>query len=155
MTDPDFADRTYIEPLTAQALTEIIRRERPDALLPTLGGQTALNLAMKLHKKGVLSRYNVEMIGARPDVINKAEDRELFKEAMERIGLDMPRSVSVHSLEEAHEAQKKLDCWPVVIRPGFTLGGTGGGIAHSEEEFDTIVQRGKSPLKAGKNLNWK
>ena len=142
MTDPDFADRTYIEPLTAQALTEIIRRERPDALLPTLGGQTALNLAMKLHKKGVLSRYNVEMIGARPDVINKAEDRELFKEAMERIGLDMPRSVSVHSLEEAHEAQKKLDCWPVVIRPGFTLGGTGGGIAHSEEEFDTIVQRG-------------
>ncbi|MCK9181624.1 MAG: carbamoyl-phosphate synthase large subunit [Fibrobacteraceae bacterium] len=142
MTDPDFADRTYIEPLTAQALTEIIRRERPDALLPTLGGQTALNLAMKLHKKGVLSRYNVEMIGARPEVINKAEDRELFKEAMIRIGLDMPRSVSAHSMEEAVAAQKTLNCWPVVIRPGFTLGGTGGGIAHDEEEFKTIVQRG-------------
>src|SRR5574344_693667 len=142
MTDPDFADRTYIEPLTAQALTEIIRRERPDALLPTLGGQTALNLAMKLAKKGVLSRYNVEMIGALPDVINKAEDRELFKEAMIRIGLDMPRSVSAHSMEEAREAQKKLGCWPVVIRPGFTLGGTGGGIAHDPEEFEAICQRG-------------
>ena len=142
MTDPDFADRTYIEPLTAQALTEIIRRERPDALLPTLGGQTALNLAMKLAKKGVLSRYNVEMIGARPDVINKAEDRELFKEAMIRIGLDMPRSVSAHSMEEARAAQKTLNCWPVVIRPGFTLGGTGGGIAHDPEEFETICQRG-------------
>ena len=142
MTDPDFADRTYIEPLTAQALTEIIRRERPDALLPTLGGQTALNLAMKLHKKGILSRYNVEMIGARPDVINKAEDRELFKEAMERIGLDMPRSISANTLEEAIAARNSLDCWPVVIRPGFTLGGTGGGIAHNEEEFETIVQRG-------------
>lgn len=106
MTDPDFADHAYIEPLTAQALTEIIRRERPDALLPTLGGQTALNLAMKLHKKGVLSRYNVEMIGARPDVINKAEDRELFKEAMERIGLDMPRSISANTLEEANSARK-------------------------------------------------
>src|SRR5574344_413855 len=142
MTDPDFADRTYIEPLTAQALTEIIRRERPDALLPPLGGQTALNLAMKLAKKGVLSRYNVEMIGARPDVINKAEDRELFKEAMIRIGLDMPRSVSAHSMEEAREAQKKLCCWPVVIRPGFPLGGTGGGIAHDPEEFEAICQRG-------------
>ncbi len=142
MTDPDFADRTYIEPLTAQALTEIIRRERPDALLPTMGGQTALNLAMKLHKKGVLARYNVEMIGAKPDVINKAEDRSLFKEAMIRIGLDMPRSVSAHSMEEAREAQKSLDCWPVVIRPGFTLGGTGGGIAHDPEEFETICQRG-------------
>ncbi len=142
MTDPDFADRTYIEPLTAQALTEIIRRERPDALLPTLGGQTALNLAMKLHKKGVLSRYNVEMIGARPDVINKAEDRELFKEAMERIGLDMPQSISANTLEEAIAAREKLGVWPVVIRPGFTLGGTGGGIAHNQEEFETIVQRG-------------
>ena len=142
MTDPDFADRTYIEPLTAQALTEIIRRERPDALLPTLGGQTALNLAMKLHKKGVLSRYNVEMIGARPDVINKAEDRELFKEAMERIGLDMPQSISANTLEEAVAAREKLGVWPVVIRPGFTLGGTGGGIAHNQEEFETIVQRG-------------
>ena len=142
MTDPDFADRTYIEPLTAQALTEIIRRERPDALLPTLGGQTALNLAMKLHKKGVLSRYNVEMIGARPDVINKAEDRELFKEAMERIGLDMPQSISANTLEQAIAAREKLGVWPVVIRPGFTLGGTGGGIAHNQEEFETIVQRG-------------
>lgn len=142
MTDPDFADRTYIEPLTAQALTEIIRRERPDALLPTLGGQTALNLAMKLYRRGVLTRYNVEMIGAKPEVIEKAEDRELFKEAMQRIGLDMPRSVSVHSMEEAHAARESLGCWPLVIRPGFTLGGTGGGIAHNEEEFKAICERG-------------
>ena len=142
MTDPDFADRTYIEPLTAQALTEIIRRERPDALLPTLGGQTALNLAMKLYRRGVLTRYNVEMIGAKPEVIEKAEDRELFKEAMQRIGLEMPRSVSVHSMEEAHAARESLGCWPLVIRPGFTLGGTGGGIAHNEEEFKAICERG-------------
>lgn len=142
MTDPDFADRTYIEPLTTQALTEIIRRERPDALLPTLGGQTALNLAMKLHQKGVLAKYNVEMIGAKPEVINKAEDRTLFKEAMMRIGLDMPRSVSAHSMEEAFKAQKELNCWPLVIRPGFTLGGTGGGIAHDFQEFETICKRG-------------
>ncbi|MDR1760019.1 MAG: carbamoyl-phosphate synthase large subunit [Fibrobacter sp.] len=142
MTDPDFADRTYIEPLTVQALTEIIRRERPDALLPTLGGQTALNLAMDLHREGVLARYNVEVIGVRPEVINKAEDRKLFKEAMLQIGLEMPRSVSVHSVEEAWEAQRALDCWPVVIRPGFTLGGTGGGIAHNPDEFEVICRRG-------------
>ncbi len=142
MTDPDFADRTYIEPLNVQALTEIIRRERPDALLPTLGGQTALNLAMDLHREGVLARYNVEVIGVCPEVINKAEDRKLFKEAMLRIGLEMPRSISVHSVEEAWEAQRTLDCWPLVIRPGFTLGGTGGGIAHNPEEFEVICRRG-------------
>ena len=142
MTDPEFADRTYIEPLTADALTEIIRRERPDALLPTLGGQTALNLAMELHERGVLERYGVEMIGARPEAIRKAEDRGLFKEAMLKIGLDLPRSATAHSLEEAVAVRDQLGVFPLVIRPGFTLGGTGGGIARTPEEFEAIVRRG-------------
>jgi carbamoyl-phosphate synthase large subunit len=142
MTDPEFADRTYIEPLDLASLTAIIRRERPDALLPTLGGQTALNLAMELSAAGVLERCGVEMLGARADVINKAEDRNLFKAAMANIGLDLPLSASAHSLEEAHEVQKQIGRWPVVIRPGFTLGGTGGGIAYDEKEFVEIVRRG-------------
>jgi carbamoyl-phosphate synthase large subunit len=141
MTDPDFADRTYIEPLTSDMLAAIIRRERPQALLPTLGGQTALNLAMELAKSGVLEKFGVEMIGARADVINKAEDRQLFKEAMLRIGLDMPRSGSAHTIEEARAVREKLGL-PLVIRPGFTLGGTGGGIAYTDKEFDEIAQRG-------------
>jgi carbamoyl-phosphate synthase large subunit len=141
MTDPEFADRTYIEPLTVDMLTAIIRRERPQALLPTLGGQTALNLAMELHRAGVLKKFDVEMIGARADVIEKAEDRQLFKEAMLRIGLDMPRSGSAHSLEEARAVRDQLGL-PLVIRPGFTLGGTGGGIAYTDKEFDEIAQRG-------------
>ena len=142
MTDPEFADRTYIEPLTVEILTEIIRRERPDALLPTLGGQTALNLAMNLDSQGVLKRYKVDMIGARADVIQKAEDRQLFKEAMRSINLDLPHSGSAHTLEEAKKVQQEIGTWPVVIRPGFTLGGTGGGIAYNAEEFDEIVTRG-------------
>jgi carbamoyl-phosphate synthase large subunit len=142
MTDPEFADRTYIEPLTADILCEIIRRERPDALLPTLGGQTALNLGIELHDKGILKRYGVEMIGARADVIRKAEDRQLFKEAMIRIGLDVPRSGSAHTLEEARKVQATIGNYPVVIRPGFTLGGTGGGIAYNDQEFEEIVRRG-------------
>ncbi|MEI6516857.1 MAG: carbamoyl-phosphate synthase large subunit, partial [bacterium] len=142
MTDPEFADRTYIEPLTAAILEEIIRRERPDALLPTLGGQTALNLGIELHDRGILKRYGVEMIGAKAEVIRKAEDRALFKAAMQKIGLDMPKSGSAHTLAEAHVVQKQIGCYPVVIRPGFTLGGTGGGIAFSESEFEEIVQRG-------------
>src|SRR5574344_2413872 len=124
MTDPDFADRTYIEPLTAQALTEIIRRERPDALLPTLGGQTALNLAMELEKKGILERYQVELIGATAEAINKAEDRLLFKQTMQGIGLDLPRSGSAHSMAEAQAVGEAIGSWPLIIRPGFTLGGT-------------------------------
>jgi carbamoyl-phosphate synthase large subunit len=141
MTDPEFAHRTYIEPLNAEVLQEIIRRERPDALLPTLGGQTALNLGMALHKSGTLTRYGVEMIGARAEVIEKAEDRNLFKKAMAGIGLDLPASESVHSIEEAREVRDRLG-YPVVIRPGFTLGGTGGGIAADDAQFEQIAQRG-------------
>jgi len=149
MTDPDFADRTYIEPLTKESLTEIIRRERPDALLPTLGGQTALNLAMELADSGILEIYGVEMLGATPNVIRKAEDRGLFKEAMKNIELEMPRSETAHSYEEACRIKENLGTWPLVIRPGFTLGGTGGGIAHNEEEFKEICERGLyySPTK--------
>ena len=142
MTDPEFADRTYIEPLSVESVQEVIRRERPDALLPTLGGQTALNLAISLHEAGILERYGVEMIGARPDVIRAAEDRDLFKQAMRRIGLDLPRSGSARSLDEACEVARELGSYPLVIRPGFTLGGTGGGIAREESEFKEIVRRG-------------
>ena len=142
MTDPEFADRTYIEPLDVNIVGEIVRRERPDALLPTVGGQTGLNLAMALHEAGVLSRYGVEMIGARAEVIRKAEDRNLFKKAMQHVGIDVLRSDSAHSLEEAFAVQRKLGAYPVVIRPGFTLGGTGGGIARYDAEFAEIVGRG-------------
>ena len=142
MTDPEMAPHTYIEPITPEAIHEIIRRERPDALLPTLGGQTALNAAMEVARQGILKRYNVEMIGADADAIARAEDRELFKEAMEKLGLDMPVSVSCHTMDEAKAAAQKIGTWPLIIRPGFTLGGTGGGIAHEPEEFETIVQRG-------------
>ena len=141
MTDPEFADRTYIEPLTADMLAAVIRREKPDALLPTLGGETGLNLAMELHKSGVLEKHGVELIGARAEVIEKAEDRLLFKEAMLRIGLDMPKSGSAHTIEEANAVRDRLG-YPLVIRPGFTLGGTGGGIAHDDKEFDEIARRG-------------
>jgi len=142
MTDPDRADRTYVEPLTADYLHEVIRRERPDAILPTLGGQTALNLAMELDKRGVLKRYRVELIGARAEAIERAEDRNLFKEAMRDIGLDMPRSGSAHSLAEAEAIAKTIGSWPLIVRPGFTLGGTGGGIAHDADEFARIVSGG-------------
>ena len=142
MTDPGFADRTYIEPLTKDILHEIIRRERPDALLPTLGGQTALNLAMELFEAGILKRYNVELIGADAEAIDRAEDRDKFKRAMLEIGLDLPKSGSAHTLKEAHTIAEMIGTWPLIIRPGFTLGGTGGGIAHDVEEFDDIVSRG-------------
>ncbi len=142
MTDPEFADRTYIEPLTKDMLHEIIRRERPDAVLPTLGGQTALNLAMELHGAGILQRYKVEMIGANAEVIRRAEDRELFKKIMIEIGMDVPVSGSAHTLDEAKAVAAKIGRFPLIIRPGFTLGGTGGGIAYNEEEFVAIVTRG-------------
>ncbi len=142
MTDPEFADRTYIEPLTRDVLTSIIRRERPDALLPTLGGQTALNLAMELAAAGVLERHGVEMLGANAAVIHKAEDRLAFKEAMGKIGLDLPRSASAHTMKEADAARELIGAYPLVIRPGFTLGGTGGGIAYNDAQFAEIVQRG-------------
>jgi len=142
MTDPEFADRTYIEPLTPAIMAEIIRRERPDALLPTLGGQTALNLSLALHEQGILERYGVEMVGAKAEVIRKAEDRDLFKQAMRKIGLGLPKSGSAHSLEEAVKIRDEIGAYPLVIRPGFTLGGTGGGIAHDDVEFEEIVKRG-------------
>ena len=142
MTDPEMAERTYIEPLTVESVSAIIRKERPDALLPTLGGQTALNIAMKLKSSGVLAECGVEMIGADADAIARAEDRNLFKVAMSELGLDMPKSGSAHSLEEAETIAKGIGTWPLIIRPGFTLGGTGGGIAHDAEEFRTIISRG-------------
>lgn len=142
MTDPEMADATYIEPLTVDSVAAIIRKERPDALLPTLGGQTALNLAMKLKRSGVLDECGVEMIGADAGAIARAEDRNLFKAAMGELGLDMPRSGSAHSLAEAEAVAAGIGTWPLVIRPGFTLGGTGGGIARDETEFRDIVQRG-------------
>lgn len=148
MTDPQMADRTYIEPLTVDSLHEIIRRERPDALLPTLGGQTALNLALALADAGILRRYKVELIGATEEAIRKAEDRELFKQAMAGIGLDLPKSGTAHTLDEAYGIARLLGTWPLIIRPAFTLGGTGGGIARNEAEFREIAQRG---LAASRN----
>ncbi len=142
MTDPEKAERTYIEPLTVDSVAAIIRKERPDALLPTLGGQTALNIATGLAESGVLAECGVEMIGANADAIARAEDRNLFKAAMAELGLDMPKSGSAHSLEEAEAIAKGIGSWPLIIRPGFTLGGTGGGIAHDAEEFREIVTRG-------------
>ncbi len=141
MTDPDTADVTYIEPLTVAAVTAIIRREKPDALLPTVGGQTALNLAMALSEAGVLDEYNVEMIGAKLDAVKIAEDRRLFKQAMDEVGLPMPRGGFARSWEDAQEIVATTE-YPAIIRPSFTLGGTGGGIAYNPEEFEEIVRAG-------------
>ena len=142
MTDPDFADRTYIEPLDAGIITKIIEAERPDALLPTLGGQTALNLAIELAETGVLERFGVEMIGARLEAIKKAEDRDRFKEAMGRVGLDLPRSGYAHTLEEAMAVRWELASLPLIIRPSRTLGGSGANIAYTEDEFVEMAQWG-------------
>src|SRR5215813_7875529 len=141
MTDPQMADATYIEPVTWQVVARIIEKERPDALLPTMGGQTALNCALDLAREGVLAQFEVEMIGASRDAIDKAEDREKFKLAMQRIGLASARSALAHSMEEALQVQAGLG-FPVVIRPSFTLGGSGGGIAYNREEFVAICERG-------------
>jgi carbamoyl-phosphate synthase large subunit len=142
MTDPEFADVTYIEPLTVEFLEKIIAVEKPSALLPTLGGQTALNLSMELHKQGILEKYGVEMIGAKPEAIHKGEDREAFKQAMIKIGLDVARSRTVKTLEDARSAAEMLGNFPLIIRPSFTLGGSGGGIAYNKEEFERIVANG-------------
>jgi carbamoyl-phosphate synthase large subunit len=142
MTDPEFADVTYIEPLNVEFLEKIIAAERPSAILPTLGGQTALNLSMDLHKRGILAQYGVEMIGASAQAIAKGEDRELFKQAMIKIGLDVPKSRTVHTPEEARAASDEIGLFPLIIRPSFTLGGSGGGIAYNKEEFDRIVANG-------------
>ena len=141
MTDPNIADKTYIEPLITPVLEKIIEKERPDAILPTLGGQTALNLAVDLYEKGILDKYNVELIGAKYEVIKKAEDRDLFKKAMENIGLSMPKSAVVKSIAEAEEVIDWIG-FPVIIRPSFTLGGTGGSIAYNRDEFYPKVKAG-------------
>jgi carbamoyl-phosphate synthase large subunit len=141
MTDPEMADATYIEPITWQVVEKIIAKERPDALLPTMGGQTALNCALDLDKHGVLKKYNVELIGATKEAIDKAEDRQKFKEAMTKIGLGSARSAIAHSMEEALQVQASIG-YPAIIRPSFTMGGSGGGIAYNREEFITICERG-------------
>jgi carbamoyl-phosphate synthase large subunit len=141
MTDPDTADSVYIEPITWQSVALIIDKERPEVLLPTMGGQTALNCALDLAREGVLEKYGVEMIGATREAIDKAEDRDQFREAMKKIGLDMPRAAVAHSMEEAQQVQAQVG-YPTVIRPSFTMGGSGGGIAYNKEEFTEICERG-------------
>ncbi|MDF1586296.1 carbamoyl-phosphate synthase large subunit [Marinimicrococcus flavescens] len=141
MTDPETADATYVEPITPEVVAKIIERERPDALLPTMGGQTALNTAMKLAENGTLERFGCELIGANQQAIDKAEDRQLFRVAMQKIGLDLPKSVVVNTMEDAREALGEIGL-PAIIRPSFTLGGTGGGIAYNREEFEEIVRGG-------------
>lgn len=141
MTDPDVADVTYIEPIHWKVVENIIAKERPDVILPTMGGQTALNCALDLEKHGVLAKYNVEMIGAKADAIDKAENRERFDKAMKKIGLECPRAGIAHSMEEAWDVQKQVG-FPCIIRPSFTMGGTGGGIAYNPEEFEEICNKG-------------
>jgi len=142
MTDPEFATRTYIEPITVETIEKILEREKPDALLPTLGGQTALNAAMELVRRGILDKHGVRLIGANAQAIDKGEDRQLFKDAMVKIGLDVARSGVAHTLAEAREVAEEIGNFPLIIRPAFTLGGSGGGIAYNREEFEEIVFRG-------------
>src|SRR3954469_2748285 len=141
MTDPEYADRTYIEPLTPEVVELVLERERPDAILPTVGGQTALNLAVELSRRGVLDRLGIRLIGASRRAVEVGEARRLFKEAMGRIGLEVPKSGFAETLEEAR-AVVEITGLPAVIRPSFTLGGTGGGIAYNMEELDDIAERG-------------
>src|SRR3954466_13176978 len=141
MTDPDLADRTYIEPLTPEWVERVIERERPSAILPTMGGQTALNLAIDLHKSGVLERYGVELIGAKVESIEMAEDRELFTEAMHRIGLEVPHGGFATSMDDAYRIVEEIG-YPAIVRPSYTLGGTGGGIAYNLEGVEAQVRKG-------------
>jgi carbamoyl-phosphate synthase large subunit len=165
MTDPDTADAVYIEPINARTVERIIAKERPDALLPTMGGQTALNCALDLADRGVLEKYGVELIGASREAIRMAEDRELFRRAMIEIGLAVPKAEVARSLEQAHEIQAKVG-FPSIIRPSFTLGGSGGGIAYNREEFVEIVERGlelspvhevwsRNRCSAGRSSRWR
>jgi carbamoylphosphate synthase large subunit/REP element-mobilizing transposase RayT len=142
MTDPEFADRTYIEPITPEVIEAILEREKPDAILPTMGGQTALNAAMELNRNGALARHGVKLIGANAQAIAKGEDRQLFKEAMLRIGLEVPRSGVAHSLADASRIADDISTFPLIVRPAFTLGGSGSGIAYNREELDDIAARG-------------
>jgi len=147
MTDPEFADATYIEPITSTAIEKIIQKERPDAILPTMGGQTALNAAVELYENGILDKYDVELIGAKYDAIKKAEDRKLFLQSMKNINLEMPRGGFVTTLDEAMSMMEDIG-FPIIVRPSFTLGGTGGGTAYNQVEFQEIVTRGlnESPI---------
>src|ERR1700742_5257758 len=142
MTDPEFAHRTYIEPITPEIVEKIIIKEKPDVLLPTLGGQTALNTAMSLHRSGVLEKHGIEMIGAKADAIERGEDRQIFKDLMLSIGLDVPISGTAHNIDEARAVADKIGRLPLIIRPAYTLGGTGGGIAYNREEFEEIAKSG-------------
>ena len=141
MTDPEMADATYIEPITPEIVAKIIEKERPDALLPTMGGQTGLNTALALDDMGVLAKFGVELIGAKRDAIEKAEDRKLFREAMERIGLENPKATVANTLDEALAAIEHVGL-PAIIRPAFTLGGTGGGVAYNREDYERICKTG-------------
>src|SRR5947208_9645476 len=141
MTDPEFADRTYIEPITAEVIESIIDREKPDAILPTMGGQTALNAAMELNRNGALARHKVKLIGANAKAIAKGEDRQLFKEAMLRIGLDVQRSGVARSLTDADRVADEIGTFPLIIRPAFTLGGMGCGIAYNRDGLDALAPR--------------
>src|SRR4051794_5306454 len=151
MTDPEFADATYVEPLLAGPVTQVIARERPDALLPTLGGQTALNLAKELHENGTLAQYGVELIGANYAAICRAEDRDEFRTTMERAGLTMPRSAIATTAQEADDAMIDIGL-PIIVRPAYTLGGRGGGIARTPEEFRAIVRGGLDASPIGQIL---
>ncbi len=151
MTDPGMADATYIEPLTVEALTRIIEKERPDALLPNLGGQTALNLSSELAQAGVLERFGVRIIGVQADAIKRGEDRIAFKETMQKLGIEMPKSEPAHSVEEAEAIAARLG-YPVVIRPAYTMGGTGGGLVYNTEELQVIASRGISASLIGQIL---
>ena len=152
MTDPEFADRTYIEPITPETVEKIIEIEKKEieksgadgklVLLPTLGGQTALNTAMSLHRAGKLDELGIEMIGANADAIERGEDRQAFKDAMLRIGLDVPSSGVAHSVDEALEIAEQIGSFPLIIRPAYTLGGTGGGIAYNRDEYEEMIKRG-------------
>src|SRR5438045_7486338 len=141
MTDPEIADRTYVEPLTVESVTAIIAKERPDALLPTVGGQTGLNLSVELYEKGILDKYGVQMIGANVDAIKVGEDRELFKAAMDEIGIPSPKGGFAHTWEEAAAIVQNIG-YPAIVRPSYTLGGTGGGTAYHPEEFENIARNG-------------
>ena len=141
MTDPEIADCTYIEPLNIETLTAIIEKERPDALLPTVGGQTGLNLSVELYERGILDKYGVKLIGANVDAIKVGEDRELFKAAMDEIGIQSPRGGFAHTFEEAERVVAGIG-YPAIVRPSFTLGGTGGGTAYNPDEFEDIAKNG-------------
>ena len=151
MTDPQFSDKTYIEPISADYVEEIIIKERPDAILPTVGGQTALNVAMQLDEQGILKKHNVELIGAKRSAIETAESREMFKEAMKDIGLDLPYGYTVQSLDEAKKLLDKISL-PAIIRPSFTLGGSGGSVAYNEKEFESSVNKGIKESPTGQVL---